>query len=813
MDLQNKSGLRELQIAQGLVTLRWVAIPLLFVFGILATHFLGMSFPVTPVYILACFLAFLNVYFTIHISMLSRQLMMRRGYQVLKRHLLTVINNAMNEVKGRGPLALLTFPRAIFKLMALLYLMILESFKGVRFNLLSLENIMHCQVIVDIAAITAFVRVTGASESPLVILWVIPIIIAGAVMGFYRGGVYAVAASLAYLFTCLLVNFKLITHMKFYGPQYGDLSLSLGWTFSSFIMLMVALLGTAYLAHNLTAIFKERIFFLHQLLDRNRRDSIAQSGVAENVGVTWFILDSMGNVMRYRRGASELFPIDLIGKNLFDAVGSFKQHGLGYILQSVMTGGKPKEVGRIKIQSGEGTIHTVNCRMLPMVDGDNRVLALLIAEDITEIIFLKERVNELKEGLDTTRSDLEKASLDAKEANLQLVKSLKQANDRSVEIAQMMTRVGELEEGKSCADDQVYHLMKELATVKASNDTLSAELKYKQMILEEIIELLKNCSNLDQLATMIEHRSKALFKLDNACLHIFRNHQVPGRMNEILDTHKASPRLLDLPRNNPKVLEPVLHDGKPVVIMAEVHPDKSASLAITNGSLRRLVAYIPIRNGQEIIGMMMLDRYGIEENTEKFLEMLVYYLGNTAFALKNAIMAREWETQREHLEQTVGVMENHIAGFVNLINAAPASGDVKAFETFLQRLGAFCGAADAMMIRFHDDGTLQRFSRLDVTRGEDLTYHEEEMMKALQANPAGKKLTRDIGDGKTLMGYPLSQGNKLCGVLMLHFAENRDGEKGFVDVLARLAGEHLALFSLQEEKELWENFYRENLQA
>lgn len=811
MENQHRSGLRELQIAQGLVTLRWIAIPILFAFGILATKFLGMSFPIAPIYILACFLAILNVYFTTHISMLSRQLMLKYGSVSLKKFLFSFVNQSMQELKNKGFVALVQLPRTIFKLMSILYLMVLESVKGVRFNFFSLDNVMHSQIVVDVITLTMFVRYTGSSESPMIVLLVIPVIVAGAVMGFYKGGIYAILTSTAYLIVCLLVNFKIINHMKFYGPEYGDLSASLGWTISSFIMLLVALLGTAYLAHSLTAVFKERIFFLHQLLDKNRRDSIAQSGVAENVGVAWFILDAAGNVVRYKLGRNDLYPNQMQGKNLFEVIPSFKQHGLAYILQSVITSGKPKEIGRVSVQSKEGTMHTVACRLLPITDAEFHSLALLITDDVTEIMFLKERVNELKENLDCTQTELKKTSLDAKEANLHLVKSLKEATDRSAEISRMIARIKEIDEGKTSADNQLHSIMTELAGVKAANDTLAAELKYKQMILEEIVELLKNCNQLDQLCSMIERRSRALFKLDNACLHIFQGTDLNVRLNEILETRKASPRLLDLPRKNPKVIEPVLFEGKPVVFMADVHPEKGA-VPVAGTNIRRLVAYIPIRHGPEILGIMMLDRYGAEENTEKFLEMLVYYLSHTAFALKNAISTRDWEVQRGSLGQTIEILEANIGGLINLINSTHHTGE-KGFEDFLKTLGKLTGASDAIVLRIHNDGAIQQFARLDPSKGKDLNTFEQQILKTLQGSPTQKATLRDPGDGRIILGYPLNQGNKLCGALLVGLPESRAPETTFLDIIARLAAEHLALFTLQEEKELWESFFQENLKA
>jgi hypothetical protein len=346
-----RSGLRELQIARGLVMLRWASIPILFGFAMLAIHFLRMSFHITPIYLLSCALALMNVLFTVHIAILSRQLMVRRGFSSLKRLLMQLVSRQTTRIREGGIAALFGLPSLALRVGTTFYLMLLEALKDVRFNLLSLQNIMHTQVITDIAMITLFIRFTGSAESPLLILSGIPVIIAGAVMGFYRGGIYAIGTGLAYLTVCLLVYLRVIPHIKFYGPEFGDLSGALGWIFSSFLMQIVALLGIAYLAHNLTGIFKERIFFLHQLLDSNRRESGAHGKIAENFSGSWFHLDPSGIVTRYRRGRITLLPQDVLGKNILEAIPAFKQYGMAFILQAVHSSGRGREIDRIKITS------------------------------------------------------------------------------------------------------------------------------------------------------------------------------------------------------------------------------------------------------------------------------------------------------------------------------------------------------------------------------------------------------------------------------------------------------------------------------
>ncbi|MBF0499026.1 MAG: PAS domain-containing protein [Candidatus Riflebacteria bacterium] len=812
MEGQNRNGLRELQIAQGLVTLRWAAIPILLGFAVLTTRFLGMSFAIFPVYVLSCMLAIVNIYFTVHISMLSRQLLLRHGLLGLRRFMLGAVTRYMGTLRLSGVRALTGIPKVGLQIGTALYLMILESLKGLRFNVLSLDNVMHSQVIIDILAITLFTRYTGSAESPLTMLAVIPVIVASAVMGSATGIIYALSASGAYFVLALLVNWKFLAHIKFYGPQFGDLSLSQGWSLSSFIIMSVALLGAAFLANNLTAVFKERIFFLNQLLDKNRREGIAHNGVAEHSSHAWFILDPEGTVLKFKRGQTGLFPAQLSGKNLLEAVPAFKQHGLAYVLQAVVTDGKSKEIDRVRLSSSEGTTHTLACRLLPMFDSEGRSLILMIVDDLSELTFFKERVESLRQSLETSRSDLEKMTFDAREANAQLMKSLKQADDRSNEICSLTVQIRDYQAKIQSDSNHIDEINSQLVAMKSTNDALLADLSYKQVLLDEMTELFRNCGQIEALGSLVERRTKALFKLDNTCLHIFRTPSSPGRMSEVLDTRNASPRLLDLPRKNPKVLDPVLNDGQPVIIRAEVHPEKSATMAITNGSVHRLVAYIPIRHENEVIGMMMLDRYGPEESTDKMLAGLAYYLGHAAIALKNAINTRDLETQTRQLSQTIQLMENQSSHLMSMVRFAPGDGE-RPYAGFVKHMAELTGAIDVLMLRFHSDGSRQCLGRLNPARGDELLAIEEPVLRSLQANPTHKATVRSLNEGNLLLGFPLKQGNRLCGAILTHFGEKAVESPPLIETAARIAEEHLGMQVLREEKELWENFYQENLKT
>ncbi|MBF0543642.1 MAG: hypothetical protein HQM08_04375 [Candidatus Riflebacteria bacterium] len=810
MEGQKNSGIRELQIANGLVTLRWIAIPMLLGFALISTRKLGMIFPIEPLYITSCILAILNIYFTIHISMLSRQVLLRHGQSVLRRFMVRSISSFINRLKSKGVMVFFQIPGISFKLISSIYLMVLEALGGLRFNLLSIKNVMHSQVIMDTLAIVFFIRFTGSTESPLTLLSVIPIIMAGAVLGWRTGAFYAIVASCGFLGLGLLVNFRFLTHIKFYGPQFGDLGISTGWTISNFMVLLFSLLGTAYISNHLTNNFKERIFFLTQFLDKSRKESSAQICVAENCSNSWVLVDPDGIVIKYKRGAINLFPQKLLGQSILEEMPVFKQYGLGYILQSVLSSRKNREIDRIRVQTKDGLTHNISCRVFPIIENNKQPNAIILIEDITEVLSLREKVESLRQNYDGIKQELEKNRTDTNDLNQQLAQSLKIGNERAQEIVSLNQKVKEFEESKNGDAGMITSLSAQLTCLKGAFDSRNAKLSYKQMILEEMTELLKSCTQLENLTSMIERRSKALFKLDNACLQIFPTPPNLIKMEEILDHRRASPRLLDLPRKNPKVLEPVLNEGQPVVIRAEVRPDNTASMAITKGNLQRLVAYIPIRHGTDLIGMMMLDRYGAEDNSEKMLEGLAYYLGHTAIALKNAIETRNLETKLQKLTDSIEKLEGHTKSLFKLINFVPSLNE-RPFSEFAENMASFIGANDVMIVRLHSDGTKQCLARYRNDIGYTLLPIEEPVVRSIVANPKNKAIVKGLENEILMAGFPLCQGPKLSGALIIHFKDRLETIPPLLETSVRLAEGHLSLLILREEKELWENFYQTNL--
>jgi len=192
--------------------------------------------------------------------------------------------------------------------------------------------------------------------------------------------------------------------------------------------------------------------------------------------------------------------------------------------------------------------------------------------------------------------------------------------------------------------------------------------------------------------------------------------------------------------------------------------------------------------------------------------MLTYYLSHTAIALKNAIATRNLESQRQGLATTIKALETQIDAFMELARLTPGD-EEHPYQKFIRTLGHICGALDGVILRIHSDGTIQPLARVDTSRKVDLRPVEENVLKTIRANPSHKAILKESTDGITLVGYPLGQGNRLCGALFMQVPNSDPALIALLDVGAKLSADSLALYILNEEKELWENFYKANLTA
>lgn len=808
-----RSGIRELQIARGLITLRWASIPLIFGFSLISLHALGMSFKIEPIYILCCLLAMANVFFTLHFSLLARQMTINHGISTLRRLLMQVVSQFFSNIKSGGFRQISGLPWVASKVSAIIYLMLLETLKDLPFNPFSLKNVMHTQIASDLAVIIMLSRYTGSVESPLFFLSVVPITVAGAVMGMQTGAVYSGLAVSAWFLTGLMVKFQLLPHVKFYPPVFGDLSQCSGWLFANSTVMATGLLATTFLANRLTSSFKERIFYLNDLLYKSNSRAIASTFAAEQSSHAWMITDAEGNVEKIKVDRGNFFSAEIAGKNILKSFPELEQYGMGYVIQAVLTSGSRRVLEKIKIASQEGTEHLFNARISSFRDCDEKQKILAIFEERTEEIFLKTRVDNLGRELSELTASLEKTSLESRENHRAHDEMQKCANERAMEIELLNQKLKSLKAASLNQNNQISSLMTELATLKSSNDQLTAELDYKQMILDEISELMNACSEIDELTSLIEKRTRDLFNLDNTCLHIFKTEDNDHRRIEMLDIRKASPRLLDVPRNNPNLLDPAFNEGRPVIINAQITPDKSASLAITNGQMQRLVAYIPVRHQNKILGMMMLEKYGQEDNPELLINMLSYYLKHSAAAIRNAIASRDASSKNEKLHQTITRLYTQLDSIKSMVYSKPED-EEKPFSGILNEFNRLLPVKDAVLVRIHQDESIDVCSRIDRSRQLTLNAAEQEFMTVLKSNPRNK-ITMDLGENEGgCIAFPLLHNSRLLGAVFVYYGhETGLPEEAILDFCIKMLRDHFALYVMNEEREIWENFYRETLSA
>lgn len=810
---ENRSGIRELQIARGLITLRWAAIPIIFLFSLFSLKMLGMSFRIEPIYLLCCLLAVMNIFFTIHFAMLSRHMMLTRGMASLKKVLLKVISHTFSGIGQRGLMGVAQIPVAILRIVSVLYLMMIETFKDISFNIFSLNNVMHTQVIGDLAVIMLLTRYTGTTESPMMFLSIVPITVAGAVMGFKTGAAYTSLTVAVWAFTSLLVKYQLMPHIKFYPPLYGDLSQNSGWITANAFVITAGLGSASYLAHKLTLVFKERIFFLNDLLYKSNTRAISSSLAADQVSSAWLIADASGCIEKVKVDKNGIFTNDLIDKNLMQAFPELEQYGMAYVIQAVITSGSRRSLEKIKIRAREGTEHIFNARISSFKDCDGQTRILAMFEDRTEEVYIKAQLEILKKELTELQTNYEKVSLENRENKQQLEETHKLANDRAVEIELLSHKIKALKAEETNANNQISSLMNELAALKATNDQLMSDLEYKQIILEEISELVNVCSELDGLTTLISHRTKELFKLDNTCLHIFQTEDSQNRRNEILDIRTASPRLLDIPRNNPEALNPVLNEGRPVMISARITPEKSATMEISNGSMNRLIAYIPVRHQGKVLGMMMLEKFGQEETSESTINMVSYYLKHASAAIRNAIAFRDSQSKNDRMHKNMTRLYTQLDSIKAMVFSRPDE-EEQPFFKFLCEFNRMIQVKDTMLIKFNNDGSIDPFARVDRSRQLVLEQYEKELIQTIQNNPRHKVRMELSEDESICTAYPLVHESRLFGIVIVYYSNEIEApEETITEFCVKLLRDRLALFTLNEEKEIWETFYHDNLSA
>jgi GAF domain-containing protein len=387
------------------------------------------------------------------------------------------------------------------------------------------------------------------------------------------------------------------------------------------------------------------------------------------------------------------------------------------------------------------------------------------------------------------------------------------AEEKTSEIELLSQKLQDVKNENVNKNTQINSLVSQVATFKSSNDQLAAELDYKQMLLDEVAELMNSCSEIESLTSLIEKRTRDLFNLDNTCLHIFKTEDNNNRKVEILDIRKASPRLLDIPRNNPAVLDPALREGRPVVINAQITPDKSASVAISNGHMQRLVAYIPVRHQNKVLGIMMIEKFGYEDNPELVINMLSYYLKHSASAIKHAIASRDARDTAQNLHSTISRLSTQLESIKSITFSRPEDEETP-FARILNELSHIVTIKDAVLVRINNDESIDICSRIDRSRQLNINDSELEILALLKTNPRNK-ITAETADADgNCIAYPLLHKSRLLGVLFLYY-DNDSGapEEALLDFCVKLLNDHFTLYVMNEEREIWESFYRETLSA
>lgn len=806
-----RSGLREIQIARGVVTLRWVAIPVFFSFALIATNLLHMKFQLLPIYVICCLIALMNIFFTFHISFLSRQLFLRRGQAALRKFTMRLLSALADMFHSRGTRAFLDLPGLVVKLGSAIYLMVIDSLKTLRFNPLSLTNILHTQIVFDILMILLFVRYTGTAESPMIMLIPIPILVSSAVMGLYRGGLYAVSSSVMYLGLCLLVYLRVISPIKFYGPEYGDLGGSLGWIISIFTVVLVSLSGVAYLSHSLTSALKERIYFLNQLLDVSRREGFTGISLAQNSTSAWILVDAQMIVHSSHKGRLEVLPDLPCGSKLTEVIPQLQQYGLSYLVQAMVSGARFRELEKAKLVSSEGLTHIVSVRLYPLKNSPDSCLVLLILDDQTEKLFLREREASLKQSLEEAHQNLGKVTLNYRETNQKFKDSLKLSYDRSVEIEMLTQQLSEAKGLNFKAEERLSSLMSELAATRSGRDSLSAELGYKTMLLGEIHELLGLSGNLSSLAEAFETRFKTIFKLDGVWLQTFDASTEEQRFNEVIESRKLPPRVSETLKSNMRHVENSLIARQPVLIKTDLKMESSTDNGKKN-SLNRWLVVIPIKHLDSLIGVLFVESFDQSEEPESIIGRITDFVRQNAPALNIAVREKFYNEGIASLNEEIRKLETSIESFQELIRLTHKESKVS-FERFLKTLCRMTGAVDGSVVRINFDGELHLHAKIEPSRPDTLNQIEEKLVRKIMEVPGQKAVLHDKKEGFVLIGYPLNQSGKLCGVMMLKIPDNAVDASPIMDASAILAEKHLSIIVFNEEKELWESFYKQNLSA
>ena len=807
---------RELQVARNLVTLRWANIAIIFGLCVAFIYGFKMSFKLEPVYVICCVLALFNIYLTLHISMLGRQLSVTKGLSTLKRMVLRVLSQFFSSFKTKGLIkGLAGIPIVFMKIVGIIYLMILETMKDFPVNPVSLENIMHSQILFDLVAILCLTRYTGSTESPMFLLSVIPIAVAGSVIGVKAGIAYSMFICGGWLVNSLLIKYGILNHIKFYSPMYGDLHSCDSWIWSYFVVAILSFGASAFISYKLTQAFKEKVDDLDKSLNISKSSSISLKHVALMQNDPWIVIDKKGNILDLKCDEYQvLLNNEMVKKNLLECLPDLAKSNYEFTAQSVLSSQTFKKLPDVKFIYPDNSEHIFDVIVSFFREYDRSPRLMLSFQEKTLEVNRKELVDALSAECLHARSNIEKLSQENHELHKSMDELVKISSNKSIDIEVLNTKVNDMDIETANLNSQISDLMNQVASVKADNDQLKVELENRQMILDDVADFMNTCSGLDELIAKVERRTKDLFGLENSCFHVFDATDMTHQRNEILDIRKVSPRLLDIPRTHPETLDPALTEGRPVVFSAEIRPEKSsASIAITNGDLRRLVAFVPLKEEDRVLGMMMLEKYGSADNSDNIVDMVVYYLKQVSGAIKNAIENRKILNKNRELHEDMLKIHNKLDSVKTMI-LNDYSSDIRPFSGMLYEISKLIPLRDALLVRVQSDNTIDCCSRINRSKPLELGAVENKLIEQLKSNFENKIIFKSENEEDDIIVYPLVDKNRLLGALFLYHGEElTEDDFAIADFCISILKNEFALYVLNEEREIWESFYSNSMPA
>ena len=809
----------ELQVARNLVALRWASIPVILIFCYYAFYYSfgsNLKERLEPIYIICCILAAFNIYLTLHISMLSRQLSVTKGLTTLKRAILRVLSRFFANVKTKGLRGLFSIPSILIKITSIIYLMFLETVKDFPVNPVSLENIMHLQIVFDLIVVLCLTRYTGSTESPMFMMASIPIFIAGSVISAKAGIGYAFLTCGIWVGNAILVKEGYMSHLKFIPPKYGDLHDCNIWIGAYSLLSIFVFISSSIMSQKLTLAFKEKVADLDNSLFISKSSSISLKHVALIQDNPWIVVDSNGIVINIS-GAESLHLVkeDLLNKNLLNCLPDLAKSNFEFTSQSVLNSRTMKKIPDVKIILKDNIEHIFDLLISYYREYDAKDRLMILFQEKTLEVNRKELVATLSAECMHARSTIDRLSKENQNLQISLDKFTKLSSDKTAEIEVLNTKVKNLDSENNVQNTKLSELMDNLASIKADNDQLRFELENRQMILEDISDFMNSCGELDELIGKVEQRTKDLFGLENSCFHVFDATDMNEQKNEILDIRKVSPRLLDIPRNHPETLDPALTEGRPVVFSAELRPEKpSAALAITNGDLKRLVAFVPLKENNQLLGMMMLEKYSVSDSAENIIDMVSFYLKQVSGAIKNAVENRKLQSQNKELHENLIKMNSSLDSVKTMI-MSDFTKEPAPFSSMLFEISKLLPLQDAMLVRIQTDvSKIDCFSRIDKSKALELTKLETKMVEQLKQNYENKISFKSEDEVDDVILYPLVDKERLLGGIFFYLTE---GEKDFdvsvADFCVNILSHEFSFFVLNEERGIWESFYCNNVPA